>query len=122
MTSKPDKESWDSDGCVLTSVRNRTRRSPMLTHETLPVLGASVMGMTSGVCQVQRCLPASNPGISTTLSQDDRLWPKGRLHQQPSGDSTKESQSRAKMTRPFQRLLRQKWPGPDKIDRGEGQA
>jgi hypothetical protein len=33
-----------------TSVRRRTRRSPMLTHETSPVLGASVVGMTNGAC------------------------------------------------------------------------
>jgi hypothetical protein len=46
MTSKPDERSWDFDGCKSTSARNRTRRSPMLTHETSPVLGASVMGMT----------------------------------------------------------------------------
>jgi hypothetical protein len=73
MTSEPDEESWDSDGSVLTSVRNRTRQSPMLTHETSPVLGASVVGMTSGVCQGQRYLPAGVPGISTVLSQEDRL-------------------------------------------------
>jgi hypothetical protein len=58
----------------------------MLTHETSPVSGASVMGMTSGVCHGQRCLPAGVPGISMVLSQKDRLWPKGgtagyRLHQ-----------------------------------------
>jgi hypothetical protein len=81
-----------------------------------------VVGMTSGVCQGQRYLPTSIPGISTALSQEDRLRPKGRLRQQPAGDSTKESQSRAKMTRLLQRPFRQKWPGPDKIDRGEGRA
>jgi hypothetical protein len=101
MTSKPDKESRDYDGSMLTSERDRTRRSPMLTHGTSPVSGASVVGMTSGVCQGQRCLPAGIPGISTALSQEDRLWPKGRLRQQPAGDSTEESQSRAKTTRPF---------------------
>jgi hypothetical protein len=50
--------------------------------------------MTSGVCQGQRCLPADVPEISTALSQEDRLCPKGRLRQQPVGDSTVESQSR----------------------------
>jgi hypothetical protein len=50
--------------------------------------------MTSGVCQGQRCLPAGVPGVSTALSQEDRLCPKGRLRQQPAGDSTEESQSR----------------------------
>jgi hypothetical protein len=94
----------------------------MLTHETSPVSGASVVGMTSRVGQGQRCLPADVPGISTVLSQEDRLRPKGRLCQQPAGDSTEESQSRAKTTRFLQRLLRRKWPGPDKIDRGEGRA
>jgi hypothetical protein len=68
MTSKLDEESWDFDGSVRTSTRNRTRRSPMLTHETSPVSGASVVGMTSGVCQGQRCLPADVPGVSTALS------------------------------------------------------
>jgi hypothetical protein len=51
MTSEPVEESWDFDGSVLTSARNRTRRSPMLTRETSSVSGASVVGMTSGVCQ-----------------------------------------------------------------------
>jgi hypothetical protein len=66
----------------------------MLTHETLPVSGASDVGMTSGVCQGQRYLLAGVPGISTVLSQEDWLYPKGRLCQQPAGDSTEESQSR----------------------------
>jgi hypothetical protein len=66
----------------------------MLTHETLPVLGATVVGMTSGVCQWQRYLPAGILGISTALRQEDRLCPKGWLCQQPAGDSTGESKSR----------------------------
>jgi hypothetical protein len=45
-----------------TLARKGTRRSPMQAHETSPVLGASVMGMTSGVCQGQRCLPALAKG------------------------------------------------------------
>jgi hypothetical protein len=52
------------------------------------------MGMTSGVGQGQCCLPADIPGISTALSQEDRLCPKDRLRPQPAGDSTAESQSR----------------------------
>jgi hypothetical protein len=84
---------------VLTSAWNGTRRSPMLTHETLPVSGASVVGMTSRVGQGQRCLSADVPGISTALSQEDRLRPKGRLRQQPAGDSTEESQSRSRRRR-----------------------
>jgi hypothetical protein len=94
----------------------------MQAHETSPVSGASVMEMTSGVCQGQRYLPAGVLGISTALGKEDRLRPKGRLRQQPAGDSTEESWSRAKMTRPFQWLPRRKWPGPDKTDRGEGRA
>jgi hypothetical protein len=53
-----------------------------------------VVGMTSGVCQGQHYLPAGVPGISTALSQEDRLCPYGRLCQQPADDSTEESQSR----------------------------
>jgi hypothetical protein len=108
VTSEPDKESWDFDGSMLTSARNGTCRSPILTHETSPVSGASVVGMTSRVVQGHRYLPADVPGISTVLSQEDRLCPKGQLRQLPAGDSTMESQSRAKTTRSFQRLLRRK--------------
>jgi hypothetical protein len=93
-TSEPDEESWDFDGSVLTSARNRTRQSPMLTHETSPVSGASVVGMTSRVGQGQSRLPADVPGISKALSQEDRLRPKDRLHQQPASDSSEESHSR----------------------------
>jgi hypothetical protein len=45
---------------------------------------------------------------------------KGRLRQQPAGDSTEESQSRAMKTKAPQRLFRRKWAGPDKNDRGKG--
>jgi hypothetical protein len=48
-----------------TSAWKRTHRSPMLTHETSPVSGASVVGMTSGACQGPCYLPAGIPGIST---------------------------------------------------------
>jgi hypothetical protein len=99
-TSEPGEESWDFDGSGLTSARNRTRRSPMLTHETSPVSGASVVGMTSRVGQGQRCLPADVLGISTALSQEDRLRPKGRLRQQLAGNSTAESQSRRRQQDP----------------------
>jgi hypothetical protein len=54
-------------------------------------------------------------------SKEDRLRLKGRLRQQPAGDSTEESQSRAMKIRSLQWLYHQKWPGPDKIDRGKGQ-
>jgi hypothetical protein len=92
----------------------------MQTHETSPVLGACVMRMTYGACQGLCYLPAGVPGISTTLGREDRLCPKGRLCQQPAGDSTEESQSRAMKTRILQWLFRRKWPGPDKVDRGKG--
>jgi hypothetical protein len=69
-----------------TSARERTHRSPLLTHETSPVSRASVVGMTSGICQGPCYLPA--------------------------GDSTEESQSRAIRTRFLQRLFRRKWLGP----------
>jgi hypothetical protein len=58
MTSEPDERSWDFDGCESTSARNRTRRSPMLTHETSPVSRASVVGMTIWVGQEQSHLSA----------------------------------------------------------------
>jgi hypothetical protein len=64
---RPDGESWDFVGSVLTSARIRTRRSPMQTHETSPVSGASVVGMTSGACQGSCYLLAGVPGISTAL-------------------------------------------------------
>jgi hypothetical protein len=51
----------------------------MPTHETSPVLGASVMGMTIRVGQGQSHLPADVPGISTALSQRGRLQLKGQL-------------------------------------------
>jgi hypothetical protein len=92
-TSEPGEESCDFNGSMLTLARNRTHRSPMLTHETLPFLGASVVGMTSRVGQWQSHLPADVPGISTMLSQEDQLHPKDRLRQQPAGNSTEESQS-----------------------------
>jgi hypothetical protein len=92
----------------------------MQTHETLLVLGASVVGMTSGVCQGQRCLPSGIPGVSTASSKEDWLQLEGRLRQQPAGNSTEESQSRATTTRFLQRLFCRKWSGPDKIDRGKG--
>jgi hypothetical protein len=62
-----------------TSARNGTRRSPMLTHETSPVLGASVVGMNNGACQGLTNMLAGVPGVSTALAREDRLRPKGRL-------------------------------------------
>jgi hypothetical protein len=119
-TSRPNEESWDFDGNKLTSARIRTRRSPLQNHETSPVSGASVMGMTYEACQGPSYLPAGVPGVSTALGWEDRLRSKGWLRQQPAGDSTEESQSWAMKTRALQRLFHRKWPVPDKIDKGEG--
>jgi hypothetical protein len=66
----------------------------MLTHETSPVSGASVMGMTIRVGQGQSHLPADVTGICTVLRQEGRLRPKDQLRQQRAGDFTEESQSR----------------------------
>jgi hypothetical protein len=74
-----------------TLARKGTRRSPMQAHETSPVSGASVVGMTSGVCQGQCSLSAGVPGVSMASSRKDRLQLKGWLRQQPAGDSTEES-------------------------------
>jgi hypothetical protein len=65
-----------------------------------------VVGMTSGVCQGQRSLPAGVPEVSTVSSRKDRLYLKGRLCQQPAGDSTEESQSRMMKIRFLQWLDR----------------
>jgi hypothetical protein len=92
----------------------------MLTHETSPVSGASVGGMTYGACHGPSNMPVGIPGVSTALGREDRFHLKGRLCQQPAGDSTEESQSRAMKTKALQRLFRQKWAGPNKNDRGKG--
>jgi hypothetical protein len=65
-------------------------------------------------------MPAGVPGVSTASSKKDRLQLKGRLRQQPAGDSTEESQSRAMKIRFLQRLYHRKQSGPDKIARGKG--
>jgi hypothetical protein len=71
----------------------------MLAHETLPVSGASVMGMTYGACHVPSYPPAGVPGVSTARRPEDRLRPKGRLRQQSVGDSTEENRSRTMKTK-----------------------
>jgi hypothetical protein len=65
-------------------------------------------------------MPAGIPGVSTMSSKKDRLRLKGRLHQQPAGDSTEESQSWAMKIRFLQRLCRRKQSSPDKIAMGKG--
>jgi hypothetical protein len=89
-----------------TSARRRTRRSPMLTHETSPVSGASVVGMTYRAYQGPSNMPAGVPGVSTTSAREDRLRPKGQLCQLSADDSTEESQSRAMKTKALQWLFR----------------
>jgi hypothetical protein len=57
----------------------------MLPHETLPVLGASVVALTIWVGQGQSHLLADVPGITATFGRGGRLRPKGQLRQQPDG-------------------------------------
>jgi hypothetical protein len=122
-TSEPDEGSWDFDGRKLTSARNRTRRSPMLTHETSPVSGASVVGMTIWIGQGQSHLPTNVPGITATLGQRGRLQLKGLLSQQPAGWRLHPQRPEpAKTTKLLQQTLYQKRRGPDKIDRGRRPA
>jgi hypothetical protein len=82
-----------------TSVRRGTRRSPMLAHETLPVSGASVMGMTYGAHHGPGSMPAGVPGIPAASAQRDRLHSKGQLLQRPADDSAEEDWSRAMQTK-----------------------
>jgi hypothetical protein len=91
----------------------------MLTHETSPVSGASVVGMTNGACHGLSYMPAGILGVSAALGLEDRLHPKGRLRQQPAGDSTEESQSRAMKTKASQRLFRRKWAGPTRMTKAK---
>jgi hypothetical protein len=46
---------------------NKNPLKPQQTHETSPVLGATVVGMTYGACHGPSNLPAGIPGVSTTL-------------------------------------------------------
>jgi hypothetical protein len=64
-----------------TSARRGTRRSPMLAHETSPVSGASVVGMTYGAHHGPGNMPDGVPGVPTASAREDRLRPKGRLRQ-----------------------------------------
>jgi hypothetical protein len=57
------------------------------------------MGMTYGAHHGPGNMPAGVPGVPTTSAREDRLCPKGRLHQQPAGDSTEENRSRAMKTK-----------------------
>jgi hypothetical protein len=44
-------------------------------------------------------MPAGVPGVPTASAREDRLRPKGRLRQQPAGDSTEEKWSRVMKTK-----------------------
>jgi hypothetical protein len=77
----------------------------MITHETSPVSGASVVGMTYGAHHGPRNMPTGVPGVPAAPAREDRLRPKGRLRQQPTGDSIKEGRSRAMKTKAHQRLF-----------------
>jgi hypothetical protein len=63
------------------------------------------MGMTYGVHHGLGSMPAGVPGVPTASGQEDRLRPKGRLRQQPVGDSAEESWSRAMKTKPLNGCL-----------------
>jgi hypothetical protein len=71
----------------------------MLAHETSPVSGASVMGMTYRAYHRPRNMPAHVPGVPTALAREYWLRLKGRLRQQLAGDSTEENWSRAMKTK-----------------------
>jgi hypothetical protein len=71
----------------------------MLAHETSPVSGASVVGMTYGAHHGPGNMPAGVSGVPTASIREDRLRPKGRLRQQPSGDSAEENWSRVMKTK-----------------------
>jgi hypothetical protein len=94
-STRPDLEAdrfWIKDPGTSTraskiSARRGTRRSPMLAHETSPVSGASVVGMTYGAYHEPGSMPAGVPGIPAASARGDRLHSKGRLHQRPADDS-----------------------------------
>jgi hypothetical protein len=71
----------------------------MLAHETSPVLGASVVGMTYKAHHGPSNMSAHIPGVPMALAREDRIHPKGRLCQQPAGDSTEENWSQAMKTK-----------------------
>jgi hypothetical protein len=79
--------------------------APTVQRKGLPKI-IGVMGMTYGACQGPRYLPAGVPGVSRVLEREDQICPKGRLRQQPAGDSTEESQSRTMKTKALQWLDR----------------
>jgi hypothetical protein len=73
----------------------------MLAHETSPVSGVSVMGMTYGVHHGPGNMLAGVPGDPAASAREDRLRSKGRLRQRPAGDSTEGNWSQAMKTKPL---------------------
>jgi hypothetical protein len=57
------------------------------------------VGMTYGVHHGLGNIPAGVPGVPTASAREDRLCPKGRLRQQPAGNSTEENWGRATKTK-----------------------
>jgi hypothetical protein len=55
--------------------------------------------MTYGAYHGPGNMPAGIPGVLTASAREDRLRPKGRLRQQPAGDSTEENWSQAMKTK-----------------------
>jgi hypothetical protein len=71
----------------------------MIAHDTLPVSGASVVGMTYRAYHRPSNMPAGIPRNPTATAREDQLRSKGRLRQQLAGDSTEENWSRAMKTK-----------------------
>jgi hypothetical protein len=57
------------------------------------------MGMTYGVHHGPSNMLAGVPGVPMASTREDQLCPKGRLRQQPAGNSTEENWSRAMKTK-----------------------
>jgi hypothetical protein len=59
----------------------------------------NVVGMTYRAYHGPSNMSADVPGVPTALAREDRLYPKGRMRQQPAGDCTEENRSRAMKTK-----------------------
>jgi hypothetical protein len=57
------------------------------------------VGMTYGAHHGPSNMPAGVPGVPTASAREDQVRPKGRLRQQPAGDSTEENWSRVMKTK-----------------------
>jgi hypothetical protein len=58
-----------------------------------------IVEMTYGAYHRPSNMPVGIPGVPTASAREDRLRSKGRLRQQPTGDSAKENWSRAMKTK-----------------------